>query len=80
MKTEIFTFKVEPELKEAFMMSANLHHQTSSQVLRELMRQFISNTNTTFNDSTIRALMESEQNKNLHTAKNIDDFCRQVGI
>jgi predicted transcriptional regulator len=36
-----FTMKLEAELREAFMAEAEAMHRPASQVLRELMREFI---------------------------------------
>ncbi len=40
-KQAVFTMKLEPELRAAFTAEANAAHQPASQVLRELMRDFI---------------------------------------
>lgn len=37
----MFTMKLEPELRDAFMAEAEAIHRPASQVLRELMREFI---------------------------------------
>ena len=39
-KEAIFTMKLEPELREAFMAEAEAAHRPASQVVRELMRDF----------------------------------------
>ncbi|KAF7960263.1 antitoxin of toxin-antitoxin stability system [Cupriavidus sp. UYMU48A] len=38
-KEEVFTMKLEPELRAAFMAEAE--HRSASQVMRDLMRQYI---------------------------------------
>ena len=40
-KEAVFTMKLEPELREAFMAEAEASHRPASQVVRELMREFI---------------------------------------
>jgi predicted transcriptional regulator len=40
-KEAVFTMKLEAELREQFMAEAEASHRPASQVLRELMREFI---------------------------------------
>ena len=40
-KEAVFTMKLEPELRAQFMAEAEASHRPASQVLRELMREFI---------------------------------------
>ncbi|MBS0500340.1 MAG: antitoxin of toxin-antitoxin stability system [Burkholderiaceae bacterium] len=40
-KEAMFTMKLEPELRDAFMAEAQASHRPASQILRELMRDFI---------------------------------------
>lgn len=40
-KEAVFTMKLEPELRDAFMAEAEACHRPASQVVRELMREFI---------------------------------------
>ena len=40
-KHAVFTMKLEPELRADFMAEAEATHRPASQVLRELMREFI---------------------------------------
>ena len=40
-KQAVFTMKLEPELRADFMAEAEAAHRPASQVLRELMRDFI---------------------------------------
>lgn len=40
-KEAVFTMKLEPELREAFMAAAEASHRPASQVVRELMREFV---------------------------------------
>ncbi|KEY57016.1 CopG family ribbon-helix-helix protein [Serratia sp. DD3] len=40
-KQAVFTMKIEPELRSEFMAATNAIHRPASQVMRELMREFI---------------------------------------
>jgi len=40
-KDAVFTMKLEPELRAEFMAAAEASHRPASQVLRELMREFV---------------------------------------
>ena len=40
-KAAIFTMKLEPELRDEFMAAAEASHRPASQVVRELMREFV---------------------------------------
>ena len=40
-KEAFFTMKLEPELRDAFMAEAEASYRPASQILRELMREFV---------------------------------------
>ncbi len=40
-KQAVFTMKIEPELRDEFMAETRADHRPASQVLRELMREYI---------------------------------------
>ena len=40
-KEAVFTMKLEPDLRDDFMAEANAVHRPASQVVRELMREFV---------------------------------------
>lgn len=40
-KAAVFTMKLEPDLRDAFMAAAEASHRPASQVVRELMRDYI---------------------------------------
>lgn len=40
-KHAVFTMKLEPELREAFVAEAEAAHRPASQVVRELMREYV---------------------------------------
>jgi uncharacterized protein YndB with AHSA1/START domain len=40
-KESVFTMKLEPDLRDAFMSEAQATHRPASQIVRELMREFV---------------------------------------
>ncbi len=40
-KAAVFTMKIEPDLRAEFMAAAEASHRPASQVVRELMREFV---------------------------------------
>lgn len=40
-KAAVFTMKLEPDLRAEFMAAAEASHRPASQVVRELMREFV---------------------------------------
>lgn len=40
-KESVFTMKLEPELRAGFMAEAKAAHRPASQILRELMREYV---------------------------------------
>lgn len=40
-KAAVFTMKLEPELRDAFMAAAEESHRPASQIVRDMMRDFI---------------------------------------
>ncbi len=40
-KEAVFTMKLEPELREQFMAAADASHRPASQIVREMMREFV---------------------------------------
>jgi len=40
-KEAVFTMKLEPELRADFMAAAEANHRPASQIMRELMREFV---------------------------------------
>ncbi|RZL73703.1 MAG: antitoxin of toxin-antitoxin stability system, partial [Sphingomonas sp.] len=41
IKAAVFTMKLEPDLRAEFMAAAEASHMPASQVVRELMREFV---------------------------------------
>ncbi|EHD13505.1 addiction module [Commensalibacter intestini A911] len=79
MKTDVMTFKVEAELKENFKTIAARNDRPAAQVIRELMREYISK-NREPNELTLETMRKSERGEDLHTAKDINDLYKQLGI
>jgi predicted transcriptional regulator len=46
-KEAVFTMKLEPELRADFMAAAEASHRPASQIMRELMREFVQRQNET---------------------------------
>ncbi|PKP71034.1 MAG: antitoxin of toxin-antitoxin stability system [Alphaproteobacteria bacterium HGW-Alphaproteobacteria-5] len=40
-KAAVFTMKLEPELRDEFMAEAEASHRPASQILRDLMREYV---------------------------------------
>lgn len=40
-KEAVFTMKLEPELRDEFMAEADASHRPASQIVREMMREFV---------------------------------------
>ena len=40
-KSSVFSMKIEPELRDAFLAEAEAAHRPASQIVREMMRDFI---------------------------------------
>ncbi len=40
-KAAVFTMKIEPDLRDAFMAEAEATHRSASQLVRELMRDYV---------------------------------------
>ena len=40
-KQTVFTMKLEPELRDEFMAESEVSHRPASQIMRELMREFV---------------------------------------
>lgn len=79
MKTEMMTLKVEADLKQAFQAIAERNHRPASQIIRDLMRNYVS-LNREPNDLTVKTMQQSEKGEDLHSAKDFDDLCKQLGI
>lgn len=79
MKTETLSLKVEAELKNEFKSVADFHHRSVSQIIRELMRDFISE-NHQLNELTVKTLSESENNNGLNTVDSTEELYRKLGI
>jgi predicted transcriptional regulator len=72
------SIKIERELRDEFARAAAAVHRPASQVMRELMRSFISSSHEP-NAESIQAMREVEEGKVFHT-QDLEDFRRQLGI
>lgn len=79
MKTETLSLKIDAELKNEFKLVADFHHRPVSQVIRDLMRDYVL-TNRQLNELTVKTLSDSENNKELHTVKSTEELFEQLGI
>ncbi len=80
------SIKMERALRDEFIRAAARTHRPAAQIVRELMRAFISNAHTETgaeghepNAESIAAMEELERGEGLH-AKDADDLFRQLGI
>lgn len=73
------SIKMEHELRDQFMAIAASRHRPAAQIIRELMRLYIS-VNEEPNELTASTLRKSTQGKELHTAKDASDLFRQLDI
>ena len=54
-KDAVFTMKLEPDLRDQFMAAADAAHRPASQVVREMMREFVHRQNEAANyDAFVR--------------------------
>lgn len=61
-KEAVFTMKLEPELRTEFMAAAEASHRPASQILRELMRDFVQRQRETWEyDDFLRRKVEKAQ-------------------
>jgi predicted transcriptional regulator len=58
-KAAVFTMKLEPDLRTEFMAAAEASHRPASQVVRELMREFVQRQHTAFLQSKVDAARTS---------------------
>lgn len=79
MKTETLSFKIESELKTQFQTITKYNHRPASQVIRELIRDYVL-TNNIPSQLTTDVMTKSELNENLHSANNLSDLCNKLGI
>ncbi|ENY9928016.1 TPA: CopG family ribbon-helix-helix protein [Pseudomonas aeruginosa] len=60
-KEAVFTMKLEPELRADFMAAAEATHRPASQVMRELMREFIRKQRQALDEEHLRQKFEADR-------------------
>ncbi|WP_039908213.1 hypothetical protein [Candidatus Regiella insecticola] len=73
------SIKMEPELRDQFRAATALHHRPAAQVMRELMRHYISNTQIP-NALTADTLRKSKKGEEVSKAVDSDDLFKQLDI
>lgn len=71
-KNAIFTMKLEPELREAFMAATRAADRPASQVMRELMRDYVENSQNQDYKAWL-ALKVEKSRASMHAGKGLDD-------
>jgi predicted transcriptional regulator len=80
MSNEVqMSIKLDRELRDEFTHVAAAMHRPASQVVRELMRNFVERNAEEPNDETIAA-MEAAEKGELLVAKDVHELLRQSGI
>lgn len=83
-KAAIFTMKLEPDLRAEFMAAAEARHRPASQIVRELMREFVQREryHTAFVRSkvdTARASVNRDEGRS-HDAVEAEFAARRAGL
>lgn len=71
--------KMEPELRDQFMAAAAGRHRPAAQILRDLMRLYIAQSETP-NALTADTLRRSTRGKDVHRAANARDLFKLLDI
>jgi len=80
------SIKMESELREQFMATAASRHRPAAQIVRDLMRFYIAQSEMSGkpdeipNKLTAATLRKSERGEDIFHAKNAADLFRQLGI
>lgn len=73
------SIKMEPELRARFMAAAAGRHRPAAQIIRDLMRLYIADSETP-NASTADTLRKSRRGEDVFSASSAADLFRQLGI
>ena len=73
------SIKMEPALRDQFMAIAADRHRPAAQIIRELMRFYIANSETP-NILTADTIRKSRQGKDVFKASSAADLFKQLGI
>lgn len=72
------SIKMERDLRDEFVAAAAATHRPAAQIIHEFMRSYVSRPHEP-NEETIRAMEQVGRGEVFHT-KDVDDFCKQLGI
>jgi hypothetical protein len=73
------SIKMESALRDQFMAVAAERHRPAAQIIRDLMRLYISDS-ATANALTTKTLLMSDKNEDVFYASNASDLFKQLGI
>ncbi|HET9112784.1 MAG TPA: hypothetical protein VFN66_02820 [Burkholderiales bacterium] len=73
------SIKMEPELRDRFMAAAADRHRPAAQIIRDLMRLYIADSETP-NALTAETLRKSDRGEDIFGASNAADLFKQLGI
>jgi len=73
------SIKMEPELRDQFMAVAADRHRPAAQIIRDLMRLYIADSETP-NALTAETLRKSDRGEDVFYASNSADLFKQLGI
>ncbi|MEO6958817.1 MAG: antitoxin of toxin-antitoxin stability system [Burkholderiaceae bacterium] len=71
--------KMESELRDQFMAAAQARHRPGAQVIRDLMRLYIADTETP-NTLTAETIRKARKGEDVFHASSTDDLLRQLDI
>lgn len=78
-KTTQMSIKMERELRDRFMAAARNRHRPAAQIIRDLMRLYISQSEIP-NELTARTLRKSARGEDVYQARDAADLFRQLDI
>ena len=73
------SIKMEPELRERFMSVAAGRHRPAAQIIRDLMRLYIADSETP-NALTARTIRKAREGEDVFQASGLSDLFKQLGI
>lgn len=73
------SIKMEPELRDQFMAAAAGRHRPAAQIIRDLMRLYIADSETP-NALTADTIRKSDQGEDVFYASSATDMFKQLGI
>jgi predicted DNA-binding protein len=73
------SIKMEPELRDQFMAVAAGRHRPAAQIIRDLMRLYIADSETP-NALTADTLRKSDKGEDVFNASSATDLFKQLGI